>query len=117
MWNDVIIGKPSQACSAWSVLAIEGTHSISENKYDYWITTDFLHIGMKIAKDTAIGKKLSKMINDKVKKDKILQYLDGIALKRIHPTTLRNKIENALKGAYSNGREDLQADFRKLLRL
>ncbi len=114
-WDDVVIGEGNESCSAVRCFSVKGEHSISENKYWYWISSLILGKGMKIKKDTTEGVKLTRMIDDGKPLEMILNYLNKIIIKNLSPSVIYEAIEEAKKESFQEGRDSMAKDFRDLL--
>jgi len=92
-WDDVIIGTGDRGNSAVKVFGIDGHHSISENINSYWVDDCIMGIGCIIMKNTAIGSKIKRMIEQKKTAKEIQEYIDRIVIKNIS----LSKFEKCLK--------------------
>jgi hypothetical protein len=126
MWDDIVIGKCETSGSATTIPSqCSGFHAppkgtktckshISENKRSYWITTDFLDMGMKIAKDTDEGEALTCLLNAE-NWDGIDMFLSAIVIRHVTPDLIVKKIADAESEAYKNGQDDARFEMRKAL--
>lgn len=114
-WDFLVIGKGEKRNGAITVFEIEGTHSISENDIQYWISGLDKHCGMTIYKNTKEGKELTKMIKDKVGLEKIEEYLTTLTASNIGPKKLVEWIQSMNKTWYEKGREDKAEEIRNVL--
>lgn len=113
MWDDVQIGYREEHMSS----AIFLTDSISHNSKEYWISLDFLEIGMRIHKDTQEGKRLTNMLADKVPQVDINQWLELVALQNIKPEVLMDKIEDTIHRERERAMREKVREIREVLGL
>lgn len=115
MWDDIVIGTGDKGNSAIKTFAVDGDHGISENRVSYWISDCYLDIGMTIFKNTEAGIRLTDMIEKRAPLSVIQSWLNALALTHIDETTLKKKINQAIKKAYDEGSSDRAAAIRASL--
>ena len=104
MWENFIIGKGTKGNSAMLVFEIAGNHSISQNSVSYWISGCILGLSGTIFKDTKEGKCLTNLILSKAPLEKIMNYVNRVAINNVNIETLYACIEHEKKQAYEMGR-------------
>lgn len=126
MWDDIVIGKCETSGSATTIPSQrsgiyappKGTKTcksnISENRQSYWITTDFLSMGMKIAKDDELGKSLTGLLK-REEWDAIDMLLADVVMVHVTPSFVRKKVAEAVNEAYRKGYDDKATEIRKAL--
>jgi hypothetical protein len=114
-WDCIIIGKGDKTSSAFKVFEIVGNEHISENKVSFWISGSEKYCGMTIFKNTNEGKKLQKMIEDKVGLNKIEQYLTKLTAIKLSPTKLIKWIESMKESAFEEGRNAKVSELKTVL--
>lgn len=117
MWDDVIIGTGNKGNSAYTVFAVPGEHSISENSVSYWISDVYLGLGMTIFKYTKEGTALTKMIQDEHPLEEINKFLENVLLRKINVDKLKPAIDSAVKDAFNRGLEAKAQEIRDALGL
>lgn len=115
MWKDIIIGEGNSGNSAIIIFSIKGNEHISENSVSYWISDCILGMGITIFKNTAEGKIISYMINNKDSLETINDYIDSIILKNIDVDVLKEKILKTQKEYFKKGMERKTRIIRKVL--
>lgn len=120
MWDDVIISKKDgysdKGTGAYTCYQIKGTHRISENHISYWAILSFpMEIGMTIFKDTKEGEMLTHMIEQKETIIEIERYLLSIAVKKISPKILIEKINDLGNKRFEDGRRAKVKELRNVL--
>jgi len=114
MWDDIIIGKGEKGNSSWGMNLKEVKADISQNSRSYWISDCFLSMGMTIFKDSAEGKKLSKLIKDK-KPNKIDDFLDTLVVDSLSPKKLKECIKESNDKHFESGKRQARREMREAL--
>lgn len=117
MWYDVVIGSGDKGNSSYRISSYPDLENVSENRTSYWVRTMFLGIGMTIFKNTKEGESLETMLRNEETAYTITLFLDNLALQHISREKLRQKIEDALEVAHSEGVEYARVEMRRALGL
>lgn len=115
MWDDVVIGTGNKGNSAYTVFAVPGEHSISENSVSYWISDVYLGLGMTIFKATKEGKALTKMIQDEQPLEEINEFLESTLIRKTSVDKLKPAIDRALENSFHAGAEHKAKEIRRAL--
>jgi len=113
--NAIIIGKKIPTVTTISIYPISNKLSISANPNIYRVSLKFLEIDLEIEKEHSVGKKLTELIEKKVKWYDIEEYLLTIALTKIDVKYFKILIENKTNNAYENGKDDKAKEFKKVI--
>ena len=118
---DVVIGEGLlNHGGSWVLernLTKDGTCQISKGSVSYLLSGFVFGLDGIIARDTPEGKKLTAMLakTPTSYNTAIRNYLDGVILKHVGVSKLKEKIKQALDRAYEKGREDKAREIRTAL--
>lgn len=116
MWDDIVIGKGETGITTIREFHIVGDHHISHNNVCYRIGGDLLiDVGMTIMKYTKEGQKLTAMIEKNQPLDKIIDYLNGVMLRKIKLDMLKKKIDQLRKESFEAGKHAKQIELQIVL--
>lgn len=112
MWEDFVIGKGNKGCSAIKVFEITGEHGVSQNSVSYWISDCILGLSGTIFKDTREGKCITNMIKINAQPEKILNYINKVAINNVSIEHLMDCIKQAELNAYEKGRRKSKRELK-----
>lgn len=112
MWEDFVIGKGAKGCSAVKVFEIAGDHGVSQNSVSYWISGCVLGFSGTIFKDTREGKCITNMIRINAQPEKILNYINKVAINNVSIEHLMDCIKQAELNAYEKGRRKSKRELK-----
>jgi len=121
MWDDIIIKKEDsnleKLSSAYTLLGTSEFH-ISENSSAFWISGNFLGIGMTIYKDTKEGIKLGKLIKVKeLKKEEIETFLYKILFTKAEIPKILDAIKSVKEYSFQRGKRAKSKEIREVLNI
>jgi hypothetical protein len=118
MYEDIVIGKGIQQCSAVVCYSGKNSFYISQNSNQYWISNLIFGASMKVFKDTTEGQRITKLITvDKPNEYRIREYLDKQVLKHMSYNSLLVSIEQLKKDAFNEGRRAKATEIRLALNI
>ena len=112
MWEDFVIGKGTKGCSAVKVFEIAGDHGVSQNSVSYWVSGCVLGLSGTIFKDTREGKCITNMIRINAQPEKILNYINKVAINNVSIEHLMDCIKQAELNAYEKGRRKSKRELK-----